>query len=189
MPLSAEAVLRAQRGDARAREALLDALQHVLRGYFRRRIGDREEVGDLVQNTLVRVHQGLADLKDPERLRAFALKGALFELQDYYRGRYTSRETLYDPEMPPESPDMPNEGASIDADRVLAMLPERARRVLELRAYGYRYEEIAEMIGTTEAAIKMQVKRTLDKIRGLALGLVVVLGMGLLGGGGWGAGR
>ena len=179
MPLSAEAVLRAQRGDARAREALLTALEGVLRGYFRRRIGARDEVDDLVQNTLLRVHQGLSDLKDPERLRAFALKGALFELQDFYRGRYTARETLYDPETaPPESPDLPTEGAGIDAERVLAMLPERARRMLELRAYGYRYEEIAGMIGTTEAAVKMQVKRTLDKIRGLALSVLAALGLG-----------
>lgn len=178
MSLSAETVRRAQQGDDRAREALLDALQGLLRGYFRRRIGSRDEVDDLVQNTLLRVHQGLADLKDPERLQAFALKAALYEVQDFYRGRYSARETLYDPDIPPESPDAPTDGAAIDAERVLSMLPDRARRVLELRAYGYRYEEIAGMIGTTEAAIKMQVKRTLDKIRDLALIVGGMLGLG-----------
>lgn len=180
MSLSAETVRRAQQGDARAREALLESLQNLLRGYFRRRIGGRDEVDDLVQNTLLRVHQGLGDLKDPERLQAFALKAALYEVQDFYRGRYSSRESLYDPDIPPESPEAPPDGAAIDAERVLAMLPERAQRVLELRAYGYRYEEIAEMIGTTEAAIKMQVKRALDRIRSLALVLAALVGTGAL---------
>lgn len=186
MSLSAETVHRAQQGDDRAREALLASLQEVLHGYFRRRVGARDEVADLVQNTLLRVHQSLADLKDPERLKAFALKAALYEVQDFYRGRYSARESLYDPDIPPESPDAPTEGAAIDTERVLSMLPERARRVLELRAYGYRYEEIAEMIGTTEAAIKMQVKRTLDRLRDLALTLLVLVGLGSISGGGLG---
>jgi RNA polymerase sigma-70 factor (ECF subfamily) len=61
------------------------------------------------------------------------------------------------------------------------MLSPKAQRIIELREYGYRYREIAQMIDTTEAAIKMQVKRAFDKIRdtmGVLLAALLSSGMG-----------
>ena len=174
-PLSAEAVRQARRGDERAQNALFRAAEPLLRGYFIKRLGDAHAVDDLVQNTLVRLHEGLDDLKKPGSLKAFLMKAALYELQDYYRGRYDMKESLYDPEVPPERSgdaamaDRLDEGVpaeeEMDVERALAALSNRARRVIELREYGYRYKEIARMVGTTEAAIKMQVKRAFDKMR------------------------
>lgn len=171
-PISPDLVLRAQQGDATAQQHLLAGLQDVLRRYFARRIGPRDEVNDLIQNTLLRVHTGLPSLQQPDRLQAFAMKAALYELQDFYRGRYSSREMLYDPDIPPERPVAPPAGERLDAERLLGTLSDHARRILELRGYGYRYEEIAETLGTTEAAVKMQVKRALDKLRDFAAVLV-----------------
>ena len=98
-------VVQAQNGDEPARDRLLRTLEPVLRAFFIKRIGYRTIVDDLVQNTLLRVHGGLEALKDPARLKAFAMKAALFELHDYYRGRYGPKEVLYDPGIPPERPD------------------------------------------------------------------------------------
>lgn len=166
---------QAQAGDRQAREDLFRRLQPLLRAFFIKRIGMKTEVDDLVQNTLLRVHGGLEDLKDVRRLKAFAMKAALFELQDLYRGRYGTKESLYDPEQPPERAELTGAaGAGVDAERALASLTPKARRILELREYGYRYQEIAEMIGTTEAAIKMQVKRAFERMRS-ALSAVAVL--------------
>jgi RNA polymerase sigma-70 factor (ECF subfamily) len=36
---------------------------------------------------------------------------------------------------------------------------------MELREYGYLYREIAQMLDTTEAAVKMQVKRAFEKMK------------------------
>lgn len=163
-----ELVEQAKSGDERARARLLARLEPLLRAFFVQRIGHRSEVDDLVQNTLVRIHTGLEDLENSERLKAFSMKAALFELQDYYRGRYHPKERLYDPEFPPDDPRLPDSsGARLDAERALATLSERARRIVELREYGYRYEEIARAIGTTEAAVKMQVKRAFERMRQL----------------------
>ncbi|MDX1546036.1 MAG: sigma-70 family RNA polymerase sigma factor [Rhodothermales bacterium] len=177
-------VQRAQDGDGDARERLLAQLQPVLRAFFIRRIGRRTDVDDLVQNTLLRVHGGLGVLKDPSRLKAFAMKAALFELHDLYRGRYGPKESLFDPELPPKSAALPygTAGAGVDVEKALALLTPRARRILELREYGYRYQEIAEMIGTSEAAVKMQVKRAFDKMRRVltTLAIAVLTAAGLL---------
>lgn len=171
-----EMVEQAQRGDTAMREQLLVNLQPILRAFFIKRIGYKPEVDDLIQNTLLRVHGGLEDLKDSRRLKAFAMKAALFELHDLYRGRYGTKESLYDPDYPPQQGEKESTtGTRIDAERALAALSPKARRVLELREYGYRYQEIAEMIGTTEAAIKMQVKRAFERMREALLAVLLLL--------------
>ena len=160
-------VRQAQKGDRRARELLLRRLQGVLRTFFTRRIGRTPTVDDLIQNTLLRVHNGLGVLKDPERLKAFAMKAAIFELQDYYRGRYSPKEVLYDPDVMPavSSSQAKWAGSNVDLERALSILTPHARRIMELREYGYKYKEIAKILDTTEMAVKMQVKRAFAKMR------------------------
>ena len=169
-------VALAQQGDENARNQILKALDPLLRAFFIKRIGIKPEVDDLVQNTLLRVHRGLNDLKDVSSLRAFAMKAALFELQDLYRGRYSAKEMLFEPDY---SPDARIDGASsntlLDLEKALSVLSPKARRIIELREYGYRYEEIASMIGSTEAAIKMQVKRAFEKLRNILMMIVALL--------------
>ena len=172
--IDSRVVEQAQAGDAQARARLLAQLQSMLRAFFTGRIGARTEVDDLVQNTLLRVHNGLEDLKDPQRLKGFTMKAALFELQDYYRGRYSAKERLYDPDVPPAHPEVGGGAADeIDVERALSALSPKARQIVELREYGYRYEEIAHIVGTTEAAVKMQVMRAFEKMRSVLTSLVL----------------
>ena len=170
-------VIQAQQGDAQAQETLLARLTPVLRAYFIDRAGFRAEVDDLIQNTLLRVHQGLPDLKDPARLKAFAMKAALFEVQDFYRGRYSTKERLLDPEAAPPEPKgpAPNVAQRVDLERALATLTPKAREIIALRERGYRYAEIAQLTETTEAAVKMQVKRAFEKMRGVLAALLALL--------------
>lgn len=170
-----DAVQRAQSGDERARERLLADLEPILRRFFLSRIGGRTEVDDLVQNTLLRVHTGLEALQNPARLKAFSMKAAVFELQDFYRGRYSGREYLYDPDRPPSDPGGTDHvGLRVDLERALDVLTPKAQKIIELRELGYQYKEIAEMVETTEAAVKMQVKRAFERLRGLLLLLVTL---------------
>jgi RNA polymerase sigma-70 factor (ECF subfamily) len=175
-PLDPQMVLRAQGGDAAARERIVTALQPALRGFFVNRIGAGPDVDDLLQNTLIRIHRGLNALLQPDRLKAFAMKAALYELQDHYRGRYSSRESLFDPDLPtPGSVDPDDVPLRLDLDRALAGLSEHARRILELRELGYPYTDIADSLGTTEAAVKMQVKRAFERLRATLTGVAVLL--------------
>ena len=89
-------------GDRAAEERLLARIRPILHTYFIKRVGLKPEVDDLVQNTLVRIHRGLPDLIRSDRFMGFAMKAALFELHDLYRGRYSGRETLFDPQESPK---------------------------------------------------------------------------------------
>jgi RNA polymerase sigma-70 factor (ECF subfamily) len=183
-PFAPDRVRAAQQGDSRAEGRLLAALEPILKGFFLKRAGRRPEIDDLIQNTLLRVHRGLSDLNDPERFKAFAMKAALFELQDLYRGRYTTREQTYDPDLPPADPtEHAPEGLALDLDRALSQLTDHARRIIELRELGYPYADIAEMLDTSEAAVKMQVKRAFEKMRTILQSLLpfaTPLGLALL---------
>lgn len=164
--IDAELVRQAREGDEAAFEAIVGRLDPMLRAWFVSRIGQRAAVDDLVQNTLLRLHRSLPDLQDPDRLQAFVMKAAVFETQDYYRGRYGPREYLVGPDaLSRWSEAVPGAGVRIDAQRALDLLSEKARTILEMREYGYRYAEIARSLDMTEAAVKMQVRRALRKLR------------------------
>lgn len=162
-------VQRAQKGDEYSINLLLRRLSKVFERYFRTKIGNQAVVDDLTQCALLRVHSGLTALKQPDKLKAFAMKAALFELHDYYRGRHSAKEKTYEPQMLPERRDSPDEwfGGKFDAERALGALTPHARRILELREHGYKYREIAEILDTTETAVKMQVKRAFEKMRSI----------------------
>ena len=176
-----ELVERAKTGDEGALSALLTRLESPIRAFFISRIGHKIDVDDLVQNTLLRVHRGLSDLKDNSRLKAFAMKGALYELQDFYRGRYTPKEALFDAHEPPDvvSHDSHPED-KLDVEHALSSLSPKAREIIELREYGYKYEEIAEMVGSTEAAIKMQVKRAFERMKDTLSAFIIWISVPLL---------
>jgi RNA polymerase sigma-70 factor, ECF subfamily len=172
--LDTSLVEKAQQGDERARSAILELIEPVLRSFFIRRIGLKAEVDDLVQNTLVRIHLGLVDLKDPSRLKAFSMKAAVYELQDLFRGRYGPKEQVTDIEILIEHHGSEDSGGlEVDVEKAMGTLTPRARQIVELREFGYRYEEIAEMIGSTEAAVKMQVKRAFEKLRDVLGGFIL----------------
>ena len=174
--LDPQAVVRAQQGDEAERGRLLAALEPVLRAFFRARIGGVPDVDDLVQNTLIRVHRGLEALQKPNRLKAFAMKAALFELQDFYRGRYSARESLYDPDIPLRDPaGVGSAGLRLDLERAMKVLTPHVRRIVELREMGYPYADIAETLETTEAAVKMQVKRAFERLRNVLSALVLAI--------------
>jgi RNA polymerase sigma-70 factor (ECF subfamily) len=171
----ASLVDRANDGDEQSCDRLLRWLEPVLRGFFVKRIGLRAEVDDLVQNTLVRVHQGMPRLRESGSLKAFSMKAALFELQDFYRGRYRPKErNLLDEIEPEDVRTRVQDAMSIDIEMALSALTPQARRIIELKEYGYKYSEIAEMVGSTEAAIKMQVKRAFERMRDLLAAISVL---------------
>lgn len=174
-PFSPDAVARAQAGDEAAREQLFAAIVPVLRSFFLSRLGRTPDVDDLVQNATIRLHRGLDALQQTDRFKAFAMKAALYELQDFYRGRYSTRETLFNPDLPTPGSVAPADSAlSMDLEAALGQLSDHARQILELRELGYPYVEIADTLGTTEAAVKMQVKRAFERLRGLLAGAAAV---------------
>ena len=172
-----ELLVHGLNGDAAAYHQFLKALSAHLRAYFRKRLFQRpDEVEDLVQETLLAVHNQRHTYRTQQPLTAWVHAIARYKLVDLLRAR-ASREALTDP-LDDElevfaSSDTDAADAKKDLHKLLAGLPERQRLpIVHVKLEGLSVVEAAQLTGMSESAIKIGVHRGLKalaaKIRGNA---------------------
>ncbi|MDP1655756.1 MAG: sigma-70 family RNA polymerase sigma factor [Hylemonella sp.] len=172
-----ELLVQGLSGDAAAYHRFLKALSAHLRAYFRKRLFQRpDEVEDLVQETLLAVHNQRHTYRLDLPLTAWVHAIARYKLVDLLRARM-SREALTDPlddehELFAVS-DTEADEARKDLNKLLAGLPERQRLpIVHVKLEGLSVVEAAQLTGMSESAIKIGVHRGLKalaaKIRGIA---------------------
>lgn len=153
-------------GDARAYHAFLKELSAHLRGFFRRRLtGLPDEVEDLVQETLLAVHNKRETYRQDMPATSWIHAIAHYKLVDMFRGRSRS-EALNEPFDDAlevfASPDTGVAEARHDLARLLALLPERQRLpILHVKLEGLSVAETATLTGLSESAVKIGVHRGL----------------------------
>lgn len=156
-------------GDAAAYHRFLKALSAHLRAYFRKRLFQRpDEVEDLVQETLLAVHNQRHTYRLDLPLTAWVHAIARYKLVDLLRA-HTSREALTDPlddelELFAAS-DTEADEARKDLNKLLAGLPERQRLpIVHVKLEGLSVVEAAQLTGMSESAIKIGVHRGLKAL-------------------------
>jgi RNA polymerase sigma-70 factor (ECF subfamily) len=165
-PLSEEdesLVRRAQRGDARAFEALYR--DHVDRVYALclRMSADRARAERLTQDTFVRCWEKLDTFRGESRFSSWLYRltvNVVLNDQRSRKRRHLKLESTGD--LGRYGRAVPDGGVeeTIDVERALAELPEAARTALVLYGIeGYKYREIAEMTGLAEGTVKAQIHR------------------------------
>ena len=164
-------------GDAAAYHQFLKALSAHLRAYFRKRLFQRtDEVEDIVQDTLIAVHNQRHTYRTDQPLTAWVHAIARYKLIDLLRAR-ASGESLNVP-LDDElalfaASDTEAREAKRDLDTLLAGLPDRQRLpIVHVKIEGLSVVEAAQLTGMSESAIKIGVHRGLKalaaKIRGIA---------------------
>jgi RNA polymerase sigma-70 factor (ECF subfamily) len=170
-PFDANRIAKAWAGDEGAQSRLLRRLAPLLRRYFRTRLGDGPPLDEVVHDTLARVQQVLREegirpteqrQDGPAAFRALVAKAALYELQDHYRSR-VEENTLLSQRTAETAAGA--EAAPPADDNLQALIGDEAHRILKLRAYGYDYADIADVLDRTEADVKQSVKRAFDAVR------------------------
>lgn len=168
-------LLRGLDGDASAYHEFLKALSAYLRGFFRRKLFQLpDEVEDLVQETLLAVHNQRHTYRIDQPLTPWVHAIARYKLVDLLRSR-RSREALNDPlddelEIFGVS-DTDAANARRDLGQLLAGLPDRQRLpIVHVKLEGLSVVQVARMTGLSESAVKIGVHRGLKalaaKIRG-----------------------
>ncbi|WP_309684094.1 sigma-70 family RNA polymerase sigma factor [Polaromonas sp.] len=164
-------------GDAAAYHGFLKALSAHLRAYYRKRLFQRpDDVEDLVQETLLAVHNQRHTYRADQPLTAWVHAIARYKLVDLLRAR-AAREAMTDP-LDDElevfaSSDSDAAEAKKDLDKLLAGLPDRQRLpIVHVKLEGLSVVEAAQLTGMSESAIKIGVHRGLKalaaRIRGNA---------------------
>ena len=152
-------------GDAASHAALLRSLVPLLRGFYRRRLGDGAELEDLVQETLIAVHTRRTSYDRDRPFTAWLFSIARYKLIDHLR-RNRRRRTVEDlVETPYVAGFDEASDASIDVGRLLDGLPRKqAAAIRRTRLDGLSTAEAAKVAGMGESDVKVSVHRGLKAL-------------------------
>lgn len=159
-------------GDEAAYHAFLKNLSTHLRGFLRVRLARLpDDVEDLVQETLLAVHNQRHTYDPGQPLTAWIHAIARYKLVDLLRRR-AGREVLNDPldeELEVFSfSDNDAADARRDLGKLLEQLPDRQRLpIVHMKLEGLSVAEAARATGMSEAAVKVGVHRGLKALSAL----------------------
>ena len=145
-----------------------------LKAFLRRRVRDEHLAEDLLQETFVRIHDGLEGLEDERRLGPWVLRIARRVLADHLRR--ASPEGGLDPEALTEDADDAEGDANLNAEvegwlrSMIGLLPEEFRDALVMTEIeGLTQREVAERLGLSLSGAKSRVQRARARLREVLL--------------------
>lgn len=165
-------LLQGLAGDAAAYQRCLKDLGAHLRAFFRRRMASLpDDIEDLVQETLLAVHNQRHTYQSDQPLTAWVHAIARYKLVDLFRSRGV-REALNDP-LDDElqvfaASDLDASDARRDLGQLLSQLPDHMRLpIMHMKLEGLSVIETAQATGMSESAVKVGVHRGLKALAAL----------------------
>ena len=162
-------------GDAARYHTFLKELSGHLRAFLRGRLSKLpDDVEDLVQETLLAVHNQRHTYDAGQPLTAWVHAIARYKLVDLLRRRST-RDALTDP-LDDEATffaqsDVEAASAKRDVSKLLNQLPERQRLpIVCMKLEGRSVAETAKLTGMSESAVKVGVHRGLKALAAIIRG-------------------
>jgi RNA polymerase sigma-70 factor (ECF subfamily) len=164
-----ELLVRGLSGDEPVYHLFLKELSGVLRAYFRRRLaGLPDEVEDLVQESLLAIHNQRHTYDAAQPLTAWAHAIARYKMVDLLRrrgGHEALHVPLDDDSELPAAEEIEAGDARRDVMTLLAQLPDRQRLPIQhVKLEGLSVLEAARLTGMSVSAIKVGVHRGLKAL-------------------------
>ncbi len=167
------------RGDKRAFQTLFSRFAPRIHGFFRRSFHHESLADDLLQATFLKIHQGRRQYSAEFPVRVWFFTIAARVRLDELRRHYRLPEDAGDEEL-----DKADEARSLEAAReanegemrelaervrnAINQLPDTQRVVVHLNRFeGMTFGEIAQVLGTTEGAVKLRAFRAYETLRNL----------------------
>ena len=163
-------LLLALTGDGAAYAAFLTQSGAHLRAYFRRRlVTSPNEVEDLVQETLLALHNRRHTYQTTQRLTPWLYAIARYKLVDLLRAQSPRRQVEVSLDDDGASELLPADASPAESRRdllkLLDTLPDRHRLPIVLvKLEGRSVAEAAAAAGMSEAAVKVGIHRGLKKL-------------------------
>ncbi len=156
--------------DQHVREVFLAWREPVYR-YLLAVTGNAVDAEDLAQETFIRLFQDLQKERRIDSPRAWLFRVAHNLAVDFNRQPYRSRAAdcrVLDGEAGARQDPAPNAESEIlereQRERLLARLSPQERRCMELRTEGFRYREIAEILGIRVPTVQTVLARAIRKL-------------------------
>lgn len=163
-------VLASRRGETEAFAQLVRRHRDRHARFVTRMLGDADDAEDVLQSAWVRAFKHLGRCEDPERFGAWVHRIVVNECRTYATRRGHRELKLVRDEIVLAG----LQGEAVESDPALRVVIERALQTLppDLReafllkhVEELEYEEMSEVTGAGVSALKMRVKRAIDKLR------------------------
>jgi RNA polymerase sigma-70 factor, ECF subfamily len=164
-----ELMVRSLAGDNAAYHALLQSFSLHLRGYYRRRLMRLpDDIEDLVQETLLAIHNHRHTYDPAQPVTAWVHAIARYKMVDMLRRR-SGHDSLHEPldddmELFSASDHQAAE-AHRDVEKLLQQLPDKQRLPIQhVKLEGMSVSETARLTGLSESAVKVGIHRGLKAL-------------------------
>lgn len=158
-------------GDLGQATLLFERYNKRIFNFLARMTSDRDLAEDLAQNVFLRIIKYRASYREGARFQSWIYQIARNVFSDHYqtvKNRYSAFvdvEKIRDHMRDPEETEMQDEKEALLRDS-MARLTEEQRELLVLTRFQHmKYEEVADLMGTTVANIKVKVHRAIIRLR------------------------
>ena len=156
-----------QAGDREAYRMLLSTAATWLARYYARRIAPGQ-LDDLVQETLLAVHQKLATYESSRPFLPWLAAIARYRWIDALRQSYRSKEITIEGHEFAQEADQEIAAARMSLESLFAMLPTGQSQAIELvKIEGLTIREASDRCGRSEAWVKVNIHRGLKTLQAL----------------------
>ena len=138
-----------------------------LRGYIRTRVRDHAAAEDILQETFLKAHTRIAQLKSPEKLEGWLFLIARNAVADHYRRSKSHEELPSDLATEAHEPELENACELREAfRRMIEELPAPYGEALTLTEFkGLTQKQLAERLGISLSGAKSRVQRGREKLK------------------------
>lgn len=156
-----------QEGDRDAYRILLSTAATWLTRYYARRIAPGQ-LDDLVQETLLAVHQKLSSYEPARPFLPWLAAIARYRWIDALRQSYRNKETTIEDHEFAQEADQEVATARMSLEGLFAMLPKGQSQAIELvKIEGLTIREASDRCGQSEALVKVNIHRGLKALQAL----------------------
>ncbi len=176
-PSDADLVRATRAGDTAAFAALVGRHRDRHLRFVARMLGDRDDAEDVLQSVFLRAFRHIDACDDPERFGAWLHRIVVNECRTHASRRGQRERKLVRDELVLEGVEASgreSDPALLEAiEAALATLAVDQREAFILKhVEGLEYEEMAEVTGAGVSALKMRVKRAIERLREQLEGVV-----------------
>ncbi len=159
-------VVRARKGSVDAFNLLVSRWERRVFNYIYRLVQSREDAMDLAQDVFLKAYQNLTKLDDPGRFAPWLYRIAHNESFSLLRKSRPDEEELADIAPPTPGPRMLPMETSLAVAAALERLSPEQKEAVVLKVYqGFKFEEMAEVLGCPVSTVKSRLYTALDLLK------------------------
>jgi len=162
--LLTQLMAKARQGDTKAYEQVLAICSNLVRRMIIRKIADERDLEDIVQNTLLAIHNASHTYNTERSFMGWIYAIAKFKLNDFLKAHYKKNEFIDDSidedsfVSDIDSSELPSSAELLN--ELLQELPPHHRRIVHLlKVDGYSIKEVCSQLNMSESAVKVTAHR------------------------------